>query len=276
MKKGIINAAEGIMKRSIEIKGDSQEIESEDLVIISLQNSLVEKAKDINYLLDKKRIQSINIILRSMLEQYVSLIYILKGKTKLKAKLYIYSFKIQRIEKLIDTMNFMENMNEYDISENDNIRKIILEKIQRDDPKLNSIEDYISKLKESYDDVQPYKPNKKDKFYYEKWYNINGKIRGMRNLMKEINIADADYEFFYSLASMDVHGISAFGNVKASKNELVLESSLDIKLLESLMTSYLISSAKAITNYYSVNNDSKIKGYMKQFEINFKYQSVNK
>ncbi|MBE9890740.1 DUF5677 domain-containing protein [Enterococcus faecium] len=276
MKKGIINAAEGIMKRSIEIKGDSQEIESEDLVIISLQNSLVEKAKDINYLLDKKRIQSINIILRSMLEQYVSLIYILKDQTKLKAKLYIYSFKIQRIEKLIDTMNFMENMDEYDISENDNIRKIILEKIQRDDPKLNSIEDYISKLKESYDDVQPYKPNKKDKFYYEKWYNINGKIRGMRNLMKEINIADADYEFFYSLASMDVHGISAFGNVKASKNELVLESSLDIKLLESLMTSYLISSAKAITNYYSVNNDSKIKGYMKQFEINFKYQSVNK
>ncbi|WP_277892411.1 hypothetical protein [Enterococcus lactis] len=55
MKKGIINAAEGIMKRSIEIKGDSQEIESEDLVIISLQNSLVEKAKDINYLLDKKK-----------------------------------------------------------------------------------------------------------------------------------------------------------------------------------------------------------------------------
>ncbi|EME5367469.1 hypothetical protein QK089_000443, partial [Enterococcus faecium] len=50
MKKGIINAAEGIMKRSIEIKGNSQEIESEDLVIISLQNSLVEKAKDINYL----------------------------------------------------------------------------------------------------------------------------------------------------------------------------------------------------------------------------------
>ncbi|HGF7551470.1 TPA: DUF5677 domain-containing protein, partial [Enterococcus faecium] len=81
MKKGIINAAEGIMKRSIEIKGNSQEIESEDLVIISLQNSLVEKAKDINYLLDKKRIQSINIILRSMLEQYVSLMYILKGQT---------------------------------------------------------------------------------------------------------------------------------------------------------------------------------------------------
>lgn len=276
MKKGIINAAEGIMKRSIEIKGNSQEIESEDLVIISLQNSLVEKAKDINYLLDKKRIQSINIILRSMLEQYVSLMYILKGKTKLKAKLFIYSYKIQKLVKMITTMNHMENMDEYDTSENDSIRKKVLEEIHRDYPQLNSIEDYISHLKKLYDDIQPNNPKNKKDFYYEKWYNINGKIDGMRSLMKEIHMTDAEYEFFYRLSSMDVHGISAFGNVKASKNELALESSLDIKLLESLMTSYLIFSAKAIANYYSVNNDSKIKGYMKQFEINFKYQSVNK
>ncbi|EME3574438.1 hypothetical protein QUO90_001958 [Enterococcus faecium] len=211
-----------------------------------------------------------------MLEQYVSLMYILKGQTKLKAKLFIYSYKIQKLVKMITTMNHMENMDEYDTSENDSIRKKVLEEIHRDYPQLNSIEDYISHLKKLYDDIQPNNPKKKDDFYFEKWYNINGKIGSMRSLMKEINMTDAEYEFFYRLSSMDVHGISAFGNVKASKNELALESSLDIKLLESLMTSYLIFSAKAIANYYSVSNDSKIKGYMKQFEINFKYQSVNK
>lgn len=146
-------------------------------------------------------------------------------------------------------MNHMENMDEYDTSENDSIRKKVLEEIHRDYPQLNSIEDYISHLKKLYDDIQPNNPKNKKDFYYEKWYNINGEIDGMRSLMKEINMTDAEYEFFYRLSSMDVHGISAFGNVKASKNELALESSLDIKLLESLMTSYLIFSAKAIANY---------------------------
>lgn len=276
MKQGIINAAEGIMTRSLEIKGISQEIEPEDLVIISLQNSLVEKAKDINYLLDKRRINSINIILRSMLEQYVSLMYILKGQTKLKAKLFIYSYKIQKSVKMITTMNNMENMDEYDTSENDSIRKKVLEEIHRKYPQLNSIEDYISHLKKLYDDIQPNNPKIKDGIYYEKWYNINGKIKGMRSLMKEINMTDADYEFSYGLSSMDVHGISAFGNAKASTDELVLESSIDIKLLESFMSSYLFFSTKSIVDYYSVKKDPKIKGYMKQLEINLKSQTANK
>uniref|UniRef100_UPI0024BA381E DUF5677 domain-containing protein n=1 Tax=Enterococcus faecium TaxID=1352 RepID=UPI0024BA381E len=81
MKKGIINAAEGIITYSIEKKGYSQEIEPEDIVIITLQNSILNKARDIVYLLEEKRIGSIEIILRSMLEQYVSLIYILKDQT---------------------------------------------------------------------------------------------------------------------------------------------------------------------------------------------------
>ncbi|EMF0434260.1 hypothetical protein I6R72_002188 [Enterococcus faecium] len=88
-------------------------------------------------------------------------------------------------------------------------------------------------------------------------------------------MSDAEYEFMYKLSSMDVHGISAFGNVKATPDELVLESSLDIKLLESIMTSFLFFSSKAISEYYSVQNDSQIKVYMKQIEINFKYQSAN-
>lgn len=276
MKQGIINAAEGIMNRSIEILGDSRELEPEDIVIITLQKSLVTKAKDIVYLLDKRRIQSIDIILRSMLEQYVSLIYILKDKTKLKAKLFIYSFKIQKFEKLINTMNFMESTDKYNTRENENIRKKELQKIQEKFPEINSIEDYISYLKDNFAEIQPYKPQKKKKSYYEKWYNINGKIGDMRSLMKEIDMSDAEYEYFYSLSSMDVHGISAFGNAKASNDELVLESSIDIKFLESVMTSYLILSAKSIADYYSVKNDPKIKGYMKQFEINFKLQTANK
>ncbi|HIH2442187.1 TPA: hypothetical protein ACYKXN_002964, partial [Enterococcus faecium] len=63
MKKGIINAAEGIITYSIEKKGYSQEIEPEDIVIITLQNSILNKARDIVYLLEEKRIGSIEIIL---------------------------------------------------------------------------------------------------------------------------------------------------------------------------------------------------------------------
>ncbi|PTO35774.1 DUF5677 domain-containing protein, partial [Enterococcus mundtii] len=164
----------------------------------------------------------------------------------------------------------------YNTRENENIRKKELQKIQEKFPEINSIEDYISYLKDNFAEIQPYKPQKKKKSYYEKWYNINGKIGDMRSLMKEIDMSDAEYEYFYSLSSMDVHGISAFGNAKASNDELVLESSIDIKFLESVMTSYLILSAKSIADYYSVKNDPKIKGYMKQFEINFKLQTANK
>lgn len=172
-------------------------------------------------------------------------------------------------------MKFMETSDKYDTSENELIREKELKKIQQELPQVNSLEDYISYLKNIYDEIQPYNPPKKNNFHYEKWYNINGKINNMRDLMKEINMSDAEYEFMYKLSSMDVHGISAFGNAKATPNELVLESSLDIKLLESIMTSFLFFSSKAISEYYSVRNDRKIKGYMKQLEINFKYQSAN-
>ncbi|HHQ6406877.1 TPA: DUF5677 domain-containing protein [Enterococcus faecium] len=275
MKKGIVNAAEGIISYSIEKKGNSQEIEPEDIVIITLQNSILNKARDIVYLLERKRIGSIEIILRSMLEQYVSLIYILKDQTQLKAKLFIYSFKIQKFEKILNTMKFMENTDKYDTSQNELIREKELKKIQEKFPQINSIEDYIHYLKNLFDEIKPHKTANKNNLYYEKWYNINGKINNMKDLMKEINMSDAEYEFMYKLSSMDVHGISAFGNVKATPDELVLESSLDIKLLESIMTSFLFFSSKAISEYYSVQNDSQIKVYMKQIEINFKYQSAN-
>ncbi|NVD83753.1 hypothetical protein HV395_01700 [Enterococcus faecium] len=233
------------------------------------------KARDIVYLLEEKRIGSIEIILRSMLEQYVSLIYILKDQTQLKAKLFIYSFKIQKFEKMLNTMKFMETTDKYDTSENELIREKELKKIQEKFPQINSIEDYIYYLKNLYDEIKPHKPARKRNVHYEKWYNINGKINSMKDLMNEINMSDAEYEFMYKLSSMDVHGISAFGNAKATPNELVLESSLDIKLLESIMTSFLIFSSKAISKYYSVQNDRQIKAYMKQFEINFKFQSAN-
>lgn len=275
LKNGLVNAADKIMDRTIKLKGQKNEIGSEDIVIISLQNSILNKVREIDFLIKTNKVQSINVILRSLLEQYVYLMYILDSQTVLKAKLFIYSYKIQMYEKTLKTIRLMNSGPSYDTRESEKILHEQLKKIQEYHPEMNNIEDYIFHLKKQFDELTP---NKKAENYskYEKWYNIDNKTKGMRALMKSIGMNDAEYEYMYSLTSMDVHGISAFGNVKAKKDELTLEIPINLKFVETLMSSYLLFSSKKIIEYYSVQNDSKIKGYVKQFEINYKLQASDR
>lgn len=275
LKNGLINAADSIMDRTIELKGKKSEIGSEDIVIISLQNSILNKVREIDFLIKANKVQSINVILRSMLEQYVYLMYILDSQTYLKAKLFIRSYQIQTYEKLLNTINFMKSDKSFNVNESETVLQKELEKIRKTNPEINNIKDYISYLKKQFDEMSPNKSTK-DRLKYEKWYKIDTKTSNMRDLMKSIDMSDAEYEFMYGLASMDVHGISAFGNVKAKKDELILEIPINLKFVETLMSSYLLFSSKKIIEYYSVQNDSKIKGYVKQFEINYKLQASDR
>lgn len=275
LKNGLINAADSIMDRTIELKGKKSEIGSEDIVIISLQNSILNKVREIDFLIKANKVQSINVILRSMLEQYVYLMYILDSQTYLKAKLFIRSYQIQTYEKLLNTINFMKSDKSFNVNESETVLQKELEKIRKTHPEINNIKDYISYLKKQFDEMSPNKSTK-DRLKYEKWYKIDTKTSNMRDLMKSIDMSDAEYEFMYGLASMDVHGISAFRAVNAKKDELILETPINIEFVEALMTSYLFYSSRKIIKYYSVQKDSKIKSYLKQFEINFKLQSFNR
>lgn len=275
MKDGLINSAEKMMDQTYKLKFNKHELDIDDSVIISLQTSILNKVKDINFLIKEKRIQSINVILRTMLEQYVYLIYIMNDKTLLKSRLFIFSYQIQTYEKLLNTIDFMKSNKSFNVEESERVLQEELKKIRKIYPDINSIRDYISYLKQQFDEISPNKSTK-DRVRYEKWYKLDTKTNSMRDLMKSIDMSDAEYEFMYKLTSMDVHGISAYGAVNPKKDELRIETPINIEFVETLMTSYLFFSSSRIVNYYSVQKDSKIKGYLKQFEINYRYQSSNR
>lgn len=271
MKQGIINAAEGIIDRAVTKKSSKKKLDIEDIVIITIQNSLIRKASDICYLLSDDRIETIDILLRSMLEQYAYLCYILESHTKTRATLFMYSYKIQKNNKVLNIVDLMETMEKYNTDESAKIKQQVVSQIQKDYPNVNTIEEYISELKNKYDDLIVRSISKTNKAHYEKWYNVNGKVGNMRDLMRIIGMDDVEYEFMYGLSSMNVHGIDAFGKAKIVEDDFILESVINNNLTDLLLSKYLLFSSKAIIKHFSVGKDPRIKEYMKQIEINYKF-----
>lgn len=263
MKQGTINAVSNILENIANNYFESSDFKDEDAVIFSIIHSIVKKSEDIHFLLLYKRYDSVEIIGRTILELYVSLLYVLKGDTKRRALSYLYSYKMQIAKKLEQTINLIPHGEEI-LEFTEKERNMLLHEV----PNASTLADYKGHYQELYNSL--FSEGVKNKM---NWYNLDGKISNFSDLMKAVDIKEADYYFFYGIGSLEVHGLSTIGNMTIHKGNFAMKSSVNLPLLNHKISSYLIKGINKIIKHYEKETTkmerTKINRYIKQMELNF-------
>lgn len=263
MKAGIVNASKSLLKLTGQEIGGKGKSNLKDAVIFSITHSIIEKADDIQFLMKNKRYESIEIISRTMLELYVSLKFILKEETERRALSYFYSYKKQMAKKINSTIDLMNEENHsFDLTESD------LRNLDTEVPGITTIEGYKQHYTDLSTQLYSQGTNKENR---KRWYDLNGNIRGFRELMVEVGMSVAEYEFFYGIGSMNVHGINTIGNLAETDGYLTVVNKLDLDLVNVKNSNYLIQGITSVVNYYKISK-RKIRPYMTQMEINISQQ----
>lgn len=211
--------------------------------LYSMDRVIVSRSKTINELINSKNYESVGVLIRSLLELYLSLNYILKKKSDVERKVdsYFYNSKIEEFEKIINLADqFPEESSEHSTEEISNLREQKNQYIQ----KYNKL--FVSGVK-----------NKN-----KKWYNLdNNGVTSIPKLMTSLDIDYSLYVLIYQLGSMDVHGTGVYSSVHGIVDEQysALTSVVPIKAAEQLSQIIVLFSLVEIADYYEL-----IKGELKQ------------
>ncbi|MHA6253214.1 DUF5677 domain-containing protein [Oceanobacillus sp. CAU 1775] len=266
MKQIIIDTSFEIMKIVGRECFKEKELDVEDAVILALMHSIISNCNDINFLLKNNRHDSIEIISRTFLEKSVSLQYILKEETERRSNAYFYSFKMQSAKKLKESLDNMKNSKDKEeILEYTNSSS----EMKKEVPGINSFDEYIEYYEEIYKRQFNSGVNSKKR---RNWYNLNGDIQGMRDLMRYVGKEEIEYYFFYGMESLHTHGLSSMGNLSMKDNILLFRSNLNIELLDNKLTNYVIENIVSIIKHYKLEKNKEIKNKLALIEINFNIQ----
>lgn len=261
MKEGLVNASKSLLQLVRQEIDEKKETDLEDDVIYAISHSIIEKAADLHFLMRNSRYESVEIISRTMLELFVSLKYILKEDTNRRALSYYYSYKKQMAKKIQGTIDLMREENiMIDLTEKD------LMNLEAEIPGATTLEEY----KQHYNNlsIQMYsKDTNKDN--RKRWYDIDGNLRGFRDLMAEVNMNGAEYEFFYGIGSLDVHGLDIIGKINNSNGNLTIKNNRDVDLVNIKNSFYLIDGITSVVNHYKISN-KKTQRHITLMEINYK------
>lgn len=260
MKSGFINSSKSLLELTKNKIGEKGESSIEDAVVIAIMHSLIEKAEDIHILMKNNRYESIEIISRTILELYVSLEFILKENTKKRALSYFYSYKKQIAKKIKSTVDLVDE--EIHLTESD------LRNLDNEVSGVTTLEEYIDYYSNLSTQLYSQGTNRKNR---KRWYDLNGDIGGFRELMVEVGMTEAEYEFFYGIGSLDVHGLNIIGNMTESDGYLTMVNRMDLRLVNSKNSSYLFNGITSVVNYYKVSK-RKTRSYIVTMNINFKQQ----
>lgn len=272
IKKGLVDGAQDHLKFIIDhIVNEDEKLPIEDFVIFSLYNSIINKVYDIKFLLDNNQHDSIEIIIRTVFEQYVYLKYILLSNTKVKSEQFYYSYKIQSALKGKNIfINFKNNTNLYGkLPELDEESKKQLGKsIPSEEDFIDQKEKFLKKFKSNLN----YEPKKNSKRYYENWYNIDGDIHNFKELIniKGIEIYTSLYDIIYGYGSMSVHGIDVPGNLIKLEEISILGKEISESQYKIFVGVILIDLSKKVTNYYNLNKNHKNQSKLKKMELSYK------
>lgn len=245
---------------------NTRKFEIVDNAVISLWDSIVEKAKAVQILCDNNQYSEVQIIIRSFIEQFVYIKFILKENTSNRAKVFLYH------QRYFDTLNVKKAIDAEvaDLS-SQNFKNKIDKKIQESPAHRKNLESELDYFKEKY---LSYLPKNVKKNNIEKWYsfeNLN-KYNSLRDLMKDLG--DEDMYWLYKMNSNNVHGTNTPGNIhlenvnfEEKMSDIDLSYSIsesDIYLMESILKTTFMDLAK----YYKLNQNKKIKNIITKMQIN--------
>lgn len=244
----IKNARESVKHVPDVLKETTGELELEDIIIVALGLSIVDKAEDIVLLLKKERYDSVEIILRSVFEQIIYVQAILSENTKSRAKAFYASYHVQQGKKLKSIINLL------DLNNNPEFDKVAKEQWAKDE-RFNSLDEYIDYFKDKFEDhVQP---SRKNNYNYNTWYNTDGKTVNLRKLVTDLNddvLDEVSYDYIYGLGSMESHGIRTMDQIDYVEESTLFSISkkIDREALISILIVLLNHMVKLLKKRYKV------------------------
>lgn len=266
MKKGIIIASQEILN-IIKNEKDIDIINNrtlKDSILITLQETIISKIDDVRFLMEGNRFDSLEEIARSVLELYCILRFILKEDSDKRATAFFYTYKIQAGEKIrrsIDKINdnYPEKIR---LSEKE------VEALKSEVSDAENLDDYIHHYREKYRETTGHE----GRINTDKWYDFvsNVNLGGVRDLMKYVGMDEAMYLYFYSLKSMDIHGISNIGKNALDATNLKEELFNIHAVMKKTLTYYLLEATIIISKHYGLIRNKEIRNYIQQIKLNAK------
>jgi len=191
-----------------------------DLVVISLFRKLLEQSDGVFVLVDHNSWSAAYITSRSIIEVYVSLLYIIDDNNLMKKRALSYilfhkeeELKILKKEKTRDILALRYETNELNTMKNE------LNKMRNESP-FNEI------VKKKNDLINKERRNKKR---FVKWYSLYNKedeeIFSITDLIRFVDSGNSDNKLneLYSLLSKEVHGVNTIKDIKINNKKAQFE-----------------------------------------------------
>lgn len=194
-----------------------------DIVIVLFIRKIMEQLDAINVLYSVCLFDSAELILRSLIENIVSLEFILKEDTKKRAAAYSLEYHFQELE-----------IAEKYLNENSELAKqIIVNKgraeFDKDCEKIEKKKQALKHFIESEEIFQTICEARKMKLCTKKrgkkhiqWYEVCSDIKNFYGLMKEVD-KEKYYDGIYGALSLESHGLNATTKMKIKDNGINLK-----------------------------------------------------
>lgn len=216
-----------------------------DAVVLGLLENLNNHSKSMIILLENNHHSSLDVILRTIFENYVYLKYILEDSCAIRAKSYVYSTKIKEIE-LLDKLT-EDSLAGYKLREFLGVKK-------------NDVIDKFTKvIDEGYkeDKIKGYIDEIGMKRIEQKWYNIDGGTKNFKILCEKMGLS-VEYNLIYSILSTETHAKDAIQNFLFEGNHVnLLNVMKDEGLYHSMGGLYLIDGVRLIYKHYGLKKQLK-------------------
>lgn len=224
-----------------------KELPIEHKIIIALYRKLLEQV-DGNYILADHELEGpARVLLRSVMETFLSLMYIIQEKRRIQDRAFSYYVGFLKAElKIANNPLTSDNPNGF---KNEEDSKLDIKEIESI---LNNRQ--FKKVLNEWE-----RTNKKTK-YEPKWYSLFNGLTSVNKLVKRI--ADKDMNLLYGILSMEAHGYQALSAVKhrdLTNDDFALQpirnniADETIKLTRVLLTSVTIRIINLIAPEYEPN-----------------------
>lgn len=252
IKIGVINGSKGILNYlATQEDALSKKPDLTTSILFSICGNLIEKAESIRLLEDNNLESTVGVIARSFIELFVQYKFILKKESNKRSESFYYNYKISAGSKIKNMLLYA----------NDELTKDELKVIQLEIPMAKNYDDFISYYKELSNNLYDNPKN-----HSQKWYNLHGEKMKFKQLMISSGFNERDYDFFYGLGSLDIHGISSAVNMSQFKLSS-LKSTIPIYIIDETITIWLSTALLDLAKFYKLENKNKVKNYLSQITI---------
>ena len=192
----IIKYVEIINEMSYGVSKGSENFYTNQVVLLFCRK-VAEQLDAINILISKTSFSQAEIILRSLVENAISLEFILDGDTDLKATSYFMQHHYDEISK---KEQFIKALNGEGLA--DEVKAELIAKVERKEASINSL---VSK-NELFRKINDERNKIKNKNI--KWYELFSGPKSFKQMMEAVNLGEY-YESLYGGLSMETHGLNA-------------------------------------------------------------------